>query len=67
MAAGAFQKPSLSTLPRIQPLANLRGASEEERRRQQGFFAGRGVTPSLLGDLTRGVTPAGAQATSVMA
>jgi len=67
MAAGAFPTPSLSTLPRIPTMANLRGTSEEEKRRQQGFFAGRGVTPSLLGGLIRGVTPAGAQATSVMA
>lgn len=67
MAAGAFAAPSLSTLPRIPTLANMRGASDEERRRQQGFMAGRGVTPSLLGNLVRSVTPTGPQATSVMA
>ena len=67
MAAGAFATPSLSTLPRIPTLASLGRLSDEEKRRQQGFMAGRGVTPSLLGNLVRSVTPTGPQATSVMA
>jgi hypothetical protein len=65
MAAGAF--PSLSTLPRIPSLASLRNTSEEEKQRQQGFFAGRGVTPSLLQILMRGGTPAGPQPSSMVA